>query len=100
MLEYGMNPQEALDAPRFCIQRATGCAGAVDIEEGIPLETLSKLRSMGHRLEGPVTGHQRAVFGRGQIIRLQPVKGDDRDETMRVWWAGSDGRADGMAVGY
>ena len=37
-------------------------------------------------------GHARAVFGRGQIIR--------RDRTSGVLWAGSDGRADGMAIGF
>ena len=31
-------------------------------------------------------------IGRGQIIRKHPVSG--------VWWAGSDPRADGCAVGW
>ncbi len=105
MLEYNMDPQEALDVPRFCIGPGhAGHSGAVSVEEGISEETISELQSMGHAINGPLTGYSRALFGRGQIIRSQPVSvvcGDDnREEDVNVWWAGSDGRADGMALGY
>ncbi len=97
-----MDPQEALDAPRFCIGPGhAGHTGAVSVEEGIPMETISKLKSMGHSIEGPLSGPSRALFGRGQIIRSQPVDvSGGGKERVNVWWAGSDGRADGMAVGY
>ena len=98
-----MNPQEALDAPRFCIVPSHNTntygnveGGVVAIEEGIPMETISKLKALGHRIEGPISGYDRAVFGRGQII-CSKTGSSGRE---RVWWAGSDGRADGMAVGY
>jgi len=101
MLEYGMDPQEALDAPRFCIIPSHNThdnleRGVVAIEDGIPMETISKLKALGHRIQGPIAGYDRALFGRGQIIRSK-AGGGDRE---RVWWAGSDGRADGIAVGY
>ena len=99
-----MNPQEALDAPRFCIVPSHNTYGNVEggvvaIEEGIPMETISKLKALGHRIEGPISGYDRAVFGRGQII-CSKTGGSISSGRERVWWAGSDGRADGMAVGY
>jgi gamma-glutamyltranspeptidase/glutathione hydrolase len=62
----------------------------VSLEDGIPEEVLQALVAMGHKAE-LVTGHNRGVFGRGQIIRRLPNG---------VLWAGSDGRADGMAMGW
>lgn len=101
-----MDPQEALDAPRFCIGTGYSSGGLVtSFEEGISLGTISKLKSMGHGVEGPVKGHDRSLFGRGQIICSRPMKtkGKDLDgsvERVNVWWAGSDGRSDGMVLGY
>lgn len=100
MLEFGMNPQEALDAPRFCIlppAKVPGNehdAGGVALEEGISDSVIVKLKALGHCVVGPVRGHDRAVFGRGQIISPRPVGGRN------VLWAGSDGRGDGHAIGY
>ena len=107
MLDYGMDPQEALDAPRFCITPGVSdqlSQGAIALEEGIPLEAISRLKAMGHSVQGPVTGQSRTLFGRGQIISSRPVQSETKSfgsqERVNVWWAGSDGRADGMAVGY
>lgn len=101
MLEFKMNPQEAVDAPRFCIvpihKDVAGTEqdqGGVALEDGISNHVISELKCLGHEVIGPVVGKQRIVFGRGQIIRLCPVEGES------VWWAGSDGRADGLAIGY
>ena len=101
MLDFEMNPQEALDAPRFCIvpspQRVSGVEqekGCIALEEGISDTVMEELRALGHDVAGPVLGHSRSVFGRGQIICSRPVNEE------RVWWAGSDGRADGLAIGY
>jgi gamma-glutamyltranspeptidase/glutathione hydrolase len=88
MIDDGLNPQAALDRPRFCLTTATP-ASRVEIEEGVPFETLATLAQMGHDVV-PVSGYARATFGRGQIIRRDP------DGTL---WGGSDPRADGCAMG-
>ena len=112
-----MDPQAALDAPRFSVLPPPSdiTVPGVDvnkrgvaIEEGISLETIMNLKEMGHKIEGPVLGHNRALFGRGQIIVSRPVSKDGRvrngegtgEEKEQVWWAGSDPRADGLAIGY
>jgi gamma-glutamyltranspeptidase / glutathione hydrolase len=90
LLDDGLDPQAALDCPRFCIQDGTA-GGAVALEHGIPVEEMSLLARMGHRVV-PVSGFDRAVFGRGQIIL--------RDAASGVLCAGSDPRADGCAMTY
>jgi gamma-glutamyltranspeptidase/glutathione hydrolase len=84
-----LDPQSALDRPRFCI--ADGSAGGrVALEEGIPVATMAGLAALGHPVY-PVSGHARAVFGRGQVIV--------RDGENGALWGGSDPRADGLAMG-
>uniref|UniRef100_A0A8D2LPU6 Gamma-glutamyltransferase n=3 Tax=Varanus komodoensis TaxID=61221 RepID=A0A8D2LPU6_VARKO len=102
MLEFGMNPQEALDAARFCVKHSKKSdAWHVFLEDGIPPCIAEALKAMGHTVMFPVTGHDRSIFGRGQII----TKGDWWRQTKlassrNVFWAGSDPRADGCAMGY
>ena len=90
LIEHEMNPQEALDQPRFCIKDGTA-KGIVALEEGIPINAMSKLSSMGHPVS-PTSGYARTIFGRGQIIM--------RDPHSYVISAGSDPRADGLAIGW
>lgn len=94
MLAFKYNPQAALDAPRFCIG-AEGIPGdshgrLVFLEEGISEEVCEKLKKMGHQAE-IVRGHERGVFGRGQLIRSHVEDG------VTVYSAGSDPRGDGAA---
>ena len=105
MIDFGMDPQSALDAPRVCVGAGgPGSDGPVSVEEGMSDVVIGELRRMGHDIRGPVVGHERALFGRGQIIRSCPQAcGDTHGEVKglhNVWWTGSDGRADGMAIGY
>lgn len=94
MIDYGMDPQEALNKSRFCVGSSYQSAKSVSLEEGISPQVISQLSSMGHMTYGPVSGFERTMFGRGQIIvSRHTTKG-------RVWWAGSDTRADGLAIGY
>nr|GAT44089.1 gamma-glutamyltranspeptidase [Mycena chlorophos] len=100
----GFTPQEALDSPRFCISAgspdtqtgSTGNAGDINsevyVEEGIPKETVEKLRVMGHDAR-VANGFERSRMGRGQVIQKLV------DPSGRfVWAAGSDLRADGHAA--
>ncbi len=89
MIDFGMNAQEALDAPRFCIMDGTA-NGIIALEDGIAIETMAGLAAMGHMIR-PMVGTGRAIFGRGQIIRRDPQSG--------VLEGGSDPRADGLAMG-
>lgn len=93
----GLNPQQALDAPRVCIGAGMPDEGdvfdvTVSVEDGMPEETIEGLRKLGHQVE-VVTGAARAQFGRGQIIRYTV----DSVEKMGLWSAGSDLRGDGAA---
>ncbi|MGE5263844.1 MAG: gamma-glutamyltransferase [Acidobacteriota bacterium] len=90
LMDDGLDPQAALDRPRFCIQPATA-AGVVSLETGVPPQVVTELERRGHRLQPNVTGYARALFGRGQIIRRDPDG---------VLWGGSDPRADGGAIGW
>ena len=84
-----LDPQSALDHPRFCLDPDATTA-PVYFEPEYGLETLSLLARRGH-CPLPVHGYGRAMLGRGQIIR--------RDST-GVLWGGSDPRADGCAMGF
>jgi gamma-glutamyltranspeptidase / glutathione hydrolase len=88
LIDDGLDPQAALDRPRFCITEGAADSG-VALEEGLPLAEMSALAAMGHPVM-PVSGYNRAVFGRGQIILRDPSSG--------VLCAGSDPRADGCAM--
>jgi gamma-glutamyltranspeptidase/glutathione hydrolase len=87
MVDNGLDPQSALDLPRFCID-VEEAGGRVAIEDGMPKETMDALQKMGHPLY-EVSGYDRALFGRGQVIL--------RDAETGVLCAGSDMRADGYA---
>lgn len=88
LVDHNMNPQEALDHPRFCITDGFS-NGMVALEDGIPIEVMSDLVNKGHSIS-PRTGMSRMIFGRGQIIMRDPESG--------VLSAGSDSRADGHAI--
>jgi gamma-glutamyltranspeptidase / glutathione hydrolase len=84
-LAQGLDPQTALDLPRFCIGEGIA-SGEVAIEAGIPLQAISDLVGRGHPLR-EVTGWERALFGRGQVIICDSETG--------LLIGGSDPRADG-----
>jgi gamma-glutamyltranspeptidase/glutathione hydrolase len=89
LVDNGLDPQTSLDLPRFCIDVEKDNR-SVSLEEGIPSESVSALAGLQHPVE-LVSGMNRALFGRGQIILRDPISG--------VLCGGSDPRADGCAMG-
>jgi gamma-glutamyltranspeptidase / glutathione hydrolase len=94
---FGMDAQQALDAPRICIGAGRPEDGdvfdrTVYVEDGIPSETVQGLEKLGHKVK--VMSRFHALFGRGQVITCR------REEEMGCWVysAGSDPRGDGCAV--
>ncbi|MBI3961497.1 MAG: gamma-glutamyltransferase, partial [Deinococcus sp.] len=85
LVDCGMDPQQALEAPRFrCLEGAQ-----VAVEPAIGQAVIEALAQLGHELQIdlPYGG-----FGGGQVIAI------DWDEG--VLQAGSDPRKDGCAMGY
>lgn len=96
LVDFGMNLQEAGDAPRIQHDGSTEPAGqalpmsdggVVNLETGFPYETIRALMRKGHRIEfadGPYGGYQ--------AIRRDPISG--------VYAGASESRKDGQAAGY
>jgi gamma-glutamyltranspeptidase/glutathione hydrolase len=86
IVDYGMNIQAALEAPRFTKTGANGCD--VSIESRIPGETLQQLSERGHQIA--IRREYTQEMGRGQAIL--------HDANTQTNYAASDPRADGAAV--
>jgi len=81
-LDYGMDLQEAIDAPRFHPQ-----AGSLTVERRIPRRTREALLRLGHRVAESDT-----PLGGAQMIAIDHAQG--------VLQGASDPRKDGCALGY
>lgn len=95
IIDFGMNIQEAGDAPRIDHQGSSSPTGApkqgsgmVYLESGFPYESIRKLTQMGHHIGYQPPGN----YGGYQAIRYDPVQ--------KVYFGASDPRKDGMAAGY
>lgn len=95
MILFGMDVQQALDAPRFRHWRDN----EVSFERAVPEATVSALRAKGHAPQNPVmdTAHRvflgpnrGLLFGGGQAV----MRAD------RGYVAGTDSRRDGLAAAY
>ena len=81
-IDYGMDIQQALDAPRFFLYD-----GELQVEQTIPASVRSSLSGFGHKVVDAESPH-----GGGQGIVIDWENG--------VLQGGSDPRKDGMAAGY
>jgi len=82
MVDFGLSPQEALDAPR-CFDDGK----IMTVERGYSDETRAKLTAMGHNVTVPDV-----AIGGAQAIMLDHENG--------VLHGASDPRKDGCAIGY
>jgi gamma-glutamyltranspeptidase/glutathione hydrolase len=82
MVDYGMDPQEALDLPRVFFEGERSV-----VERGVPQASADKLSAMGHTVAIP-----EKALGGGQAIAIDWERG--------VLTGGSDPRKDGCAGGY
>ena len=86
MVDFGLDPQIALDAPRFSVRLGQGIA----IESTAPVDAIRGLAARGHRLM--VERPHGLLYGSGQVIERDPDTG--------VLRGGSEPRADGFAIGW
>jgi gamma-glutamyltranspeptidase / glutathione hydrolase len=95
LIDFGMNLQEAGDAPRIDhlgSSDPTGeprmpRGGQITVESGIPYETVRRLMQMGHQVGFGLGG-----YGGYQAIMYDPVK--------KIYYGASESRKDGLAIGY
>jgi len=94
LIDFGMNLQEAGDAPRI---RHSGSSqptgevmndgGTVYLESGFPYQTIRELLRKGHNIR----------FSNGGFGGYQAIMWDDEN---KVWYGASESRKDGQAGGY
>jgi gamma-glutamyltranspeptidase/glutathione hydrolase len=94
IIDFGMNLQEAGDAPRVShigSSEPTGekmtDGGLLQLESGFPAETIRGLVKLGHRV-----GYAVGAYGGYQAIKV--------DRQNRVYFGASESRKDGQASGY
>jgi gamma-glutamyltranspeptidase/glutathione hydrolase len=88
LIDYGLSPQAALDAPRFRVNERGG--PELSIESGVPRRVQRALAALGHEVRTKKTFTP--GFGSGDIIARDPETG--------VLWGASDPRKDGYALGW
>jgi gamma-glutamyltranspeptidase / glutathione hydrolase len=84
MVDHGMNPQAALDAPRWKVNAGR----SIDLEASASRELRDGLIALGHQLESVPDSYM--DFGAGQVILKTDVG----------YVAASDPRRDGQAAGF
>ncbi len=94
LIDFGMNLQEAGDAPRMRhvgSSQPTGSVmtngGTLNLESGFSYQVIRELRKMGHRIGTGV-----GIYGGYQAIGVDP--------DTRVYTGASESRKDGQAAGY
>jgi len=96
LIDFGMNLQEAGDAPRIQHEGSTSPEGQaepmtdggfVDLESGFPYETVRGLMQKGHSVR----------FANGPYGGYQAIGWDAKNKT---YIGASEGRKDGQAAGY
>ncbi|EGG15453.1 hypothetical protein DFA_10291 [Cavenderia fasciculata] len=95
LIDHKMDPQAAINFPKFMISDGES-NGRIIFEDGHQEENIKGLEKMGHNVQlGPVKGHDRRIFGNGQII----VQLTDENQN-RIYCSGTDNRCDGISSIY
>ena len=84
--DFGMNIQEALEAPRFSKRTFDGCD--VHIESAVPTNVVEALRALGHEVTVEV-GRATDQFGYGQAVMVNGAG---------IKFGASESRHDGAAI--
>ena len=84
VVDFGMNIQAALDAPRFNASNACN----VTMEAGFPLSSVEELFVLGHQIT--LVPRYSLVMGKGNAV--------ERDNKTQVNYGASDPRTDGQAT--
>ncbi|HKK81151.1 MAG TPA: gamma-glutamyltransferase, partial [Prolixibacteraceae bacterium] len=94
MVDFGMNVQEAGDAPRIDHSGSSGPkgikaedTGEIHLETGFEYETIRELMRKGHKV-----GYILGAYGGYQAIMYNNKTG--------VYYGASESRKDGMAAGF
>lgn len=95
MVVFGMDVQEAIDAPRFRHWEGN----SVSFEQGIPQSTVDELYSLGHAPQNPVMATVQGFF-HGNNPGLVFGGGQGVMKTSTGYVAGSDSRRDGVAAAH
>jgi gamma-glutamyltranspeptidase / glutathione hydrolase len=90
MIDDDLNPQEALDRPRWCLTDGTS-SSALALEDGVSFKSAARLAALGHQVR-PVASDDRLLFGSGQIIVRDPETG--------VLHGGCDPRKDSVVAAF
>ena len=88
LIDFGMNPQEALDSERFSVSIEND---TLFVENSFNPDVVAALKLKGHSVSIN-SGFDRGLFGGGQIIV--------RDNDEGVLFGGSDPRKDGLSVSF
>ena len=97
LIDFGMGVQEAGDASRWqhegdsepTGEKLTEAGGYLNVESGVPNETVRELKKKGHDVRTDVGG-----YGGYQAIKVEMHDGQ------RVYVGASESRKDGQAAGY
>lgn len=91
IVDFGMSPQDAVNAPRFLYGPTEGIlSNALKIEGRVPVSVIDGLRQLGHTVE--VEPAFTDMMGHAGAILIDPDTG--------VMYGATDPRSDGLAAGY
>lgn len=92
VVDFGLDVQQAIDAPRVLYGRSWGdSSNKLLLESSAPEETFAALRELGHPVEKATWPHTR--MGTAQAVRLP-------DADHPFFEGGADPRGEGVALGF